>query len=158
MQICLFVWGFSSSYSRSFFYSNWDLTKRAVKDCKLCPWHSWPFCNKGSLACHTCRDMGHPFIMVILEDPWHLHLLQWSCPYLCLRLKSVAAGIRTLNLPHARRTNVLTGCDNAAPTVNLFIKWKRKFILKCKTPASLFEIYVIILWSNKGIYSVHKPV
>ena len=29
----------------------------------------------GCLACHTYYDTGHPFIMVISEDPWHSHLL-----------------------------------------------------------------------------------
>ena len=41
--------------------------------------------------------------MVIFEDMWHSHLLQsiyqWSCHYLFLRHKSVAAGIRTPNIP-----------------------------------------------------------
>ena len=44
--------------------------------------HSWPMSSEGSLRCCTYCDMGHPFIMVISEDPWHLHLLlnvkQWS--------------------------------------------------------------------------------
>ena len=35
--------------------------------------------------CTFC-DTGHPFIVVISEDPWHSHLmlnfLQWSCHYL----------------------------------------------------------------------------
>ena len=31
--------------------------------------HSWPFISKGSLAYHTICDTGHPFIMVISEDP-----------------------------------------------------------------------------------------
>ena len=31
--------------------------------------------SEGSLACHTYCDKGHPFIMVISEDPWHSHLL-----------------------------------------------------------------------------------
>ena len=48
-------------------------------------------------------DTGHPFKMVISEDPWHSHLLpsvkQWSCPYFLIRLKSDAAGIPTPNLP-----------------------------------------------------------
>ena len=42
-------------------------------------------------------DTEHPFIMVISEESLHSHLLpsvwQWSCHYLFLRLKSVAAGI-----------------------------------------------------------------
>ena len=36
--------------------------------------HSWPLSSEGSLACHTYCDTGHPFIMVISEDPWHSHL------------------------------------------------------------------------------------
>ena len=60
------------------------------------------------LACHTYCDMGHPFIMVIFEDPWHSHLLQsvgqLNCHYLFLRLRSVAAAIWTPNLPLAGRT------------------------------------------------------
>ena len=31
--------------------------------------HSWPLSSEGSLACHTFCDKGHPFIMVISEDP-----------------------------------------------------------------------------------------
>ena len=56
------------------------------------------------LACHTYC----PFIMDISGDLSHSHLLpsvwQWSCHYLILRVWSVAAGIRTPNPPHARRT------------------------------------------------------
>ena len=61
--------------------------------------HSWPLSSEGSLACHIYCDTGHPFKMVISEDPWHSHLLpsvwQWSCHYLFLRLRSVANGDRT---------------------------------------------------------------
>ena len=31
--------------------------------------HSWPLSNEDSLACHTYCDTGHPFMMVIPEDP-----------------------------------------------------------------------------------------
>ena len=48
--------------------------------------HSLPLSSEGSLACHTYCDTGHPFIMVISEDPRHSHLLpsvwQWICHYL----------------------------------------------------------------------------
>ena len=37
--------------------------------------HSWLLSSEGSLACHTYCDTGTLFIMVISEDPWHLHLL-----------------------------------------------------------------------------------
>ena len=63
-----------------------------VKGCKFFTFarHSWPLSNEGSLTCHTCCDTGIPFIMVISEDPWHLHLLpsvwQASCHYLFLWL------------------------------------------------------------------------
>ena len=70
--------------------------------------HLWALSIEDSLACHTYCDTGHLFIMVISEDPWHSHLMpsvwQWSCHYLFLRLRSVAAGIRTPNLPLARQT------------------------------------------------------
>ena len=65
--------------------------------------HSRSLSSEGSLACYTYCDMGHLFIMVISEDSWHSDLLpsvwQWSCHYLFLRLRSVAAGIQTPNLP-----------------------------------------------------------
>ena len=55
---------------------------------------TWPLSSEVSLACNTYCDTGHPFIMVISEDPWHLHRMfsvwPWSCLYLFLRLKSVA--------------------------------------------------------------------
>ena len=77
--------------------------------------HSWPLSSEGYSACHTFCDTGHPFSMVIFEDPWHSHLLlsvyQWSCHYLFLRIRSVAAGIRTPNLPLAGPT---LNCATAA--------------------------------------------
>ena len=36
--------------------------------------HSWPLSSEGSLAYHTYCDTGHPFKMVISEDPWHSNL------------------------------------------------------------------------------------
>ena len=55
----------------------------------------------------TYCDTRHAFIMVITEDPWHLNLLpsvlQSSCHYLFLRLRSVAARIRTPNVSLAGR-------------------------------------------------------
>ena len=64
-------------------------------------WHLWPLRSECSLAYHAYCDTGHPFIMVISEDPWHSHLMpsvwQWSGHYLFKRLRSVASGIRTPN-------------------------------------------------------------
>ena len=61
----------------------------------------------GALACLIYCDTRNLFIMVISEYPWHspfaMHLaVELSLPV--LRLGSVAAGIRTPNLPHARPT------------------------------------------------------
>ena len=57
----------------------------------------WPILDTdgqwGSFAYYTYCDTKHQFTMVISEDPWYLHLWQWSCHYLWLRLWSVAAGI-----------------------------------------------------------------
>ena len=33
--------------------------------------HSWLLRSEDSLANHTYCDTGHPFIMIISEDPWH---------------------------------------------------------------------------------------
>ena len=33
--------------------------------------HLRPMSSEDSLACQTYCDTGHPFIMVIFEDPWH---------------------------------------------------------------------------------------
>ena len=56
--------------------------------------HSLPLNREGSLACNTYRDIGHPFIMVISEDP--AHYTHTNCRAFCsgavsTRLKSVAA-------------------------------------------------------------------
>ena len=105
--VCLF--GFFRP-TREFFTHMETSLLSPLKDCKFWPvldTHGhWYVNRKGSLTCHTYYDTGHPFIMVISEDPWHSRLLpsEWSCHYLFLRLSSVAAGIRTPNLPLARRT------------------------------------------------------
>ena len=71
--------------------------------------------QRGFLVCHVYCDTGHPVAMVISEDPWHSHLSasvwQCSCHYLFLRLRSVAAGIRTPNLSLA---DALTHCATSA--------------------------------------------
>ena len=70
--------------------------------------HLWPLSSEGSLACPTYCDTGQPFIMVISQDPWQSRIMpsvwQCNCHYLFLRLKSVAARIRTPNLPLAGQT------------------------------------------------------
>ena len=107
----LYVWGFSfSSYSR-IFTLEWRLHFITGKWLQILTYtrHSRPLNCEGSSAYHSFCDTGYPFIMVIFEDLWHSDLLpgfhQWSCHYLFFsRRRYVAAGIRTLYLPHERRT------------------------------------------------------
>ena len=78
-MFCLFVWGFAF-HSRIFdSYRGVTITGKGVRIFTYTR-HS----SKGSLACHTCCDTEHPFIMVISGDPWHSNLLpnvwQWSLP------------------------------------------------------------------------------
>ena len=103
----LFVSGFSS-HSR-IFYLYRDVTS-AGEGLQIFTYarHSWSLSSEGSLAYHTYGDTGHSFVMVISENPWHLHLLprvsQWRCHYLIKKLRFVAAGIRTPNRPPAGQT------------------------------------------------------
>ena len=102
--LCVFVWVLSST---SRIFHSFAVTYGSLQ---IFTWyvHVLPLSCEGSLACHTYCDTGHLFIMVISKDPWDSHLLpsvwQWSCYYLFLQLRSLATGIRTPNLPLARRT------------------------------------------------------
>ena len=70
--------------------------------------HWRPLINAGSLTCHTYWDTGHPFIMVISENPWHSYLMpsayHWRCQFRFLWIRFVKNGIRTPDLPLARLT------------------------------------------------------
>ena len=86
--IFLFVWGFSS-HSR-IFHSCGDVTITGEGlQILIYARHSRPLSSEGSLPCHTYYDTGHPFIMVISEDPWHSHLMPsvWRCSELSLHVK-----------------------------------------------------------------------
>ena len=64
-----------SSHSGSFYsYENVTIVDEGLQMLTYAQ-HSWPLSSEGSLAWHAYCDMGHPFIMVISDDPWHLHLL-----------------------------------------------------------------------------------
>ena len=104
-----FVWGFSSHSKIFHSYGDVTITGKGLQILTYIR-HSWPLCSEGSLEWYTYCYTGHPLIMVISEDPWHSHPLpsvwQRSCHYmyLFLRLRFVAAGIRTPNLLFAGRT------------------------------------------------------
>ena len=84
-----------------------------AKGCTLWPMlgthDHWTY-SEGSLACHTYCDTGNPFITVISEDPWHTHIARRLAVVLSLPVFTVAAWIRTSNLP-------LTHCANAVVKV-----------------------------------------
>ena len=99
--VCLFVcMGFIAPLEN--FHSYWDVTITG-EGLQILTYaqRSWTLRSERSSACHTYCGTGYPFIMIIYEDPWHLHLLpsfkQWGCHYLFLRHRSVAAGNRTPN-------------------------------------------------------------
>ena len=67
MNTGLFVCGFSS-HSR-IVHSFGDVTITGEKLLLTHAHHLWPLSSEGSLACHTYCNTGHPFKMVISEDP-----------------------------------------------------------------------------------------
>ena len=99
--VCLFVLGFTSR-----FFTHMETSPLPVKGLKFWPiLRTLPLSREGSLACHTyCINRasiynGHFWGSVTLTPVpvvWH-----WSCHFLFLRLRSVAAGIQTPNLLHA---------------------------------------------------------
>ena len=76
--LCLFFFGGGSSHSRIFRWYG-DVNVKGSEGPQILTFarhlHVWPLSSKGSLECHTYCDTGHPFIMVISEDPWHSHIL-----------------------------------------------------------------------------------
>ena len=78
-------------------FTHMETSPWRMKGCKF-----WPMLvSEGSSACHTYCDTGHPLIMVISEKSWHLQLFPGfgSGAVLLLRLRLVATGNRTHNLP-----------------------------------------------------------
>ena len=100
-----FLWVFPS-HSRMFHsYGDVTITGKGLQILTFAR-HSWPLILEGTLACHTDYDTGHlwgPVTLKPIVECW-----QWSCHYLFLRLRYVAAGIRTPNLPLAGRTLLAT--------------------------------------------------
>ena len=78
MFLCLFNWSLSSHSKIFHSYGDVTITGEGLQILTYAR-HSWPLSSEGSLACHIYCDMGHPFIMVISEDPWHSHLLLTVC-------------------------------------------------------------------------------
>ena len=100
--VCLFAWSFTSHLR--IFYSYGDFT---IAGEWLQIWtyarHSWPLSSEGSLTRHGASVYnGHLWRMTL--TPITERLIVELSQNLFLRLRSVAAGIRTLNLPLVRWT------------------------------------------------------
>ena len=69
-QLFVFVCLGFSSHSRDIFHSYGDVTITG-EGLQILTYalHLWTLSSEGSLTCHTYCDPGHPFIMVISEDP-----------------------------------------------------------------------------------------
>lgn len=63
------------SNSRFFFYLYGEahITDKGLH-ILTCTRQLWPLKNVGYLACHTYNDTGHPFKVIIFENPRHWHL------------------------------------------------------------------------------------
>ena len=73
--------------------------------------------SEGSLACHTYWDTGHPFMMVITLDLWHIPFnerlaVEWSLSDLTTY---VCRGWDSNTQPSAWKANPLTDCPMAPP-------------------------------------------
>ena len=66
IMFCLFVWGFSSNSRIFHSYGYFTMAGEGLLILTY-PRHSWSLSSESFLACHTCCDTGHPFIMVISE-------------------------------------------------------------------------------------------
>ena len=77
--VCLFVCLFGVAVPLENFSLIWRRHhyRRRAANFDLC---SAPMAmgSEGSLACHTSCDTGHPFKMVISEDPWHTYCRAFS--------------------------------------------------------------------------------
>ena len=154
--VYLFIWGLSSHLR--IFHSYGDVTNSG-EGLHILSYarHSWPLSSEGSVACHTHCDTGHPFIMVISEDPWHSHLLpnvwQWSCHCLFLPLRYVAARIQTSNIPRLRGQRIKPLCHRCgamqfslSDDLNKYHSW----IIQAQT----FDVKhtIVVQQSYKGQY------
>ena len=64
----LFVWGLLSASRISYSYGDVTITGEGLQILTRHA-HLWPWSSEDSLACSIYCDTGHPFIMVISEDP-----------------------------------------------------------------------------------------
>ena len=117
----LFVWGFTSNLRIFHSYGDLIITDEWLQIFTYAR-QSWPLSSESFLA----------FIMVISEEPWHSYLLprvwQWSCHYLFLRHRYVAAGIRTISLPHARLTLSTAAVKNEIKHVVILFALEKRYI------------------------------
>ena len=147
------MFGGFSSHSR-IFHSYGDVTNASEGlQILICARHSWPLSSEGSLVCHTYGASvynGHLRASVTLA-PIAEHLAVELSLSVFLRLRSVAAGIRTSNLlltSVSSQTNNLT-LTNDYVTLNrdsLFLRTNHS------TMFSNFKIKTVLTTSKIDLY------
>ena len=120
MKGLLFFWCLFGVYcpTREFF-TRTETSPLPVKGCKI-----WPLLSTHGqwavrvLWCHTYCDTGHPFKMVISEDPWHSHLhVRWTCTSVTVTNCLYDLGLSQLGFKHptfhlqGQRSNPLRQCS-----------------------------------------------
>ena len=78
--------------------------------------HSWLLSSEGFLTFHTYCDLGHPFIMVISEDPWHSSIAERLPINTCF----YDLGLSNPDLLHTRRTPPRRSICNIVDIVHLY--------------------------------------
>ena len=146
LKWCLFVWSFR--HTQDYFFTYLETSHFLAKSCKiwsmLGTYDHWAV--RILLACHTHCDTGHPFIMVISEDPWHSHVMSSACPVLTIQ---VWRGWDSKPLSSACEKNASTHCATVAANykeMNLFLKtysFVRRRYLRCFD--TLYIIFQFIL-------------
>ena len=82
--------------------------------------HSWPLSSEGFIAWHSECDTGHPFIIVISEDPLYSRIAERLSVDLSLPVfsTSVCRGWDSNTQLSACEVNAITNCVTAAFTVS----------------------------------------
>ena len=103
----------------------------------------------------------HPSIMVISEDPWDIPIAERLSVELFLRLRSVAAGNRKLNLPIAgQRCNppqiIMKNMSSYNSKANIKCFWESiTYILKCFVEGKAFEkISNLYYWWELRVWKI----
>ena len=139
----LFVLGFPS-HSR-IFHTYWDVFISG-EELQIFTYaqHSRSLSVRIFLACHIYCAMGHLFIMVISENPWHSHQLpsiwQWSCLYLFFTTK-VCCGLDSNIQPSACVINLYIATSIQRTLASLSIFSSQLYMYICELYTLFIHVY-----------------